>query len=93
MDHLARNTDGDELMFIHRGSASLLCDFGSSVIATMIPLTFIANRFVVCTFFVPRPFETDPGALKIPFFHTRTTMKFSSITPATFSPATTSTLE
>jgi len=23
---------------------------------------------VVCTF-VPRPFETDPGALKVPFFH------------------------
>ena len=30
--------------------------------------TFVANRFVVCTF-VPRPFETDPGALKVPFFH------------------------
>jgi homogentisate 1,2-dioxygenase len=30
--------------------------------------TFIANRFVICTF-VPRPFETDPGALKVPFFH------------------------
>ena len=30
--------------------------------------TFVAQRFVVCTF-VPRPFETDPGALKIPFFH------------------------
>lgn len=30
--------------------------------------TFVGNRFVVCTF-VPRPFETDPGALKIPFFH------------------------
>ena len=30
--------------------------------------TFIANRFVVCTF-VPRPFETDPDALKVPFFH------------------------
>lgn len=30
--------------------------------------TFLANRFVVCTF-VPRPFETDPGALKVPFFH------------------------
>jgi homogentisate 1,2-dioxygenase len=30
--------------------------------------TFIADRFVVCTF-VPRPFETDPGALKVPFFH------------------------
>jgi len=30
--------------------------------------TFMADRFVVCTF-VPRPFETDPGALKVPFFH------------------------
>ncbi len=30
--------------------------------------TFVANRFVVCTF-VPRPFESDPAALKVPFFH------------------------
>lgn len=30
--------------------------------------TFVADRFVVCTF-APRPIETDPGALKIPFFH------------------------
>ena len=30
--------------------------------------TFVANRFVICTF-APRPFETDPGALKVPFFH------------------------
>jgi homogentisate 1,2-dioxygenase len=30
--------------------------------------TFVANRFVICTF-TPRPFETDPGALKVPFFH------------------------
>jgi homogentisate 1,2-dioxygenase len=30
--------------------------------------TFAANRFVVCTF-VPRPIESDPGALKVPFFH------------------------
>jgi len=30
--------------------------------------TFLAGRFVVCTF-APRPFETDPGALKVPFFH------------------------
>ena len=30
--------------------------------------TFVAKRFVVCTF-VPRPFESDPGALKVPFFH------------------------
>ena len=30
--------------------------------------TFLADRFVVCTF-TPRPFESDPGALKVPFFH------------------------
>jgi homogentisate 1,2-dioxygenase len=30
--------------------------------------TFVAGRFVVCSF-VPRPFESDPGALKVPFFH------------------------
>lgn len=30
--------------------------------------TFLAERFVVCTF-CPRPFETDPGAIKVPFFH------------------------
>ena len=30
--------------------------------------TFVADRFVVCSF-VPRPFETDPGAIKVPFFH------------------------
>lgn len=30
--------------------------------------TFAAKRFVVCTF-VPRPFESDPGALNVPFFH------------------------
>lgn len=30
--------------------------------------TFAAGRFVVCTF-VPRPAESDPGALKLPFFH------------------------
>lgn len=30
--------------------------------------TLVGNRFVVCTF-VPRPFETDPGAIKVPFFH------------------------
>lgn len=30
--------------------------------------TFAAERFVVCSF-VPRPFETDPDALKVPFFH------------------------
>ncbi len=31
-------------------------------------ITFQAERFVVCTF-VPRPIESDPGALKVPFFH------------------------
>ncbi|WP_370259747.1 homogentisate 1,2-dioxygenase [Idiomarina sp.] len=30
--------------------------------------TFVAERFVVCTF-VPRPIESDPGALKVPFYH------------------------
>lgn len=30
--------------------------------------TFVATRFVVCTF-CPRPMESDPGALKVPFFH------------------------
>ena len=30
--------------------------------------TFMGNRFVVCTF-APRPFESDPDALKVPFFH------------------------
>jgi homogentisate 1,2-dioxygenase len=30
--------------------------------------TFTTSRFVVCTF-VPRPFETDPNALNVPFFH------------------------
>lgn len=30
--------------------------------------TFVGNRFVVCTF-APRPAEMDPGALKVPFYH------------------------
>jgi homogentisate 1,2-dioxygenase len=30
--------------------------------------TFVAHRFVICTF-TPRPFESDEGALKVPFFH------------------------
>lgn len=30
--------------------------------------TFVSDRFVICTF-APRLFETDPGALKVPFFH------------------------
>jgi hypothetical protein len=28
----------------------------------------VASRFVVCTF-VPRPIESDPGALRVPFYH------------------------
>lgn len=30
--------------------------------------TFLSGGFVICTF-TPRPFESDPGALKVPFFH------------------------
>jgi len=30
--------------------------------------TFVASRLVVCTF-APRPIESDPGALKLPFYH------------------------
>ncbi|MTI13053.1 homogentisate 1,2-dioxygenase [Sansalvadorimonas verongulae] len=30
--------------------------------------TFVGSGLVVCTF-VPRPVESDPGALKVPFFH------------------------
>ncbi|MCV5959730.1 hypothetical protein OFO30_30600, partial [Escherichia coli] len=30
--------------------------------------TFVGAGFVVCTF-VPRPIESDPGALKVPFYH------------------------
>lgn len=30
--------------------------------------TFAADNFVICTF-CPRPFETDPGALRVPFYH------------------------
>ena len=30
--------------------------------------TFVGNRFVICTF-CPRPLESDPDALKVPFFH------------------------
>ncbi|MEW8626556.1 MAG: homogentisate 1,2-dioxygenase [Candidatus Thiodiazotropha sp.] len=30
--------------------------------------TFASSRFVVCTF-APRPMESDPGVLKVPFFH------------------------
>lgn len=30
--------------------------------------TFVTPRFAVCSF-CPRPAETDPGAIKVPFFH------------------------
>lgn len=30
--------------------------------------TFLSNRVVICTF-APRPIESDPGALKLPYFH------------------------
>ncbi len=30
--------------------------------------TFAAERFVVCTF-CPRPLESDPGVLRVPFYH------------------------
>jgi len=30
--------------------------------------TFVGRNFIVCTF-VPRPIESDPGALKVPFYH------------------------
>ncbi|MGH8554025.1 MAG: homogentisate 1,2-dioxygenase, partial [Gammaproteobacteria bacterium] len=30
--------------------------------------TFLAERFIVCTF-CPRPLESDPGSLRVPFFH------------------------
>ena len=30
--------------------------------------TFVSDNFIVCTF-VPRPIESDPNALKVPFFH------------------------
>jgi homogentisate 1,2-dioxygenase len=32
MDHLVRNGDGDELIFVHAGSAALFCDWGSLAI-------------------------------------------------------------
>lgn len=30
--------------------------------------TFLSNRVIICTF-CPRPIESDPGALKLPYFH------------------------
>ncbi|HFE39271.1 MAG TPA: homogentisate 1,2-dioxygenase [Gammaproteobacteria bacterium] len=37
-------------------------------IAPSVHATFLSDRFIVCTF-CPRPIESDPGALKVPFFH------------------------
>ena len=37
-------------------------------IAPSVHSTFVTDRFIVCTF-CPRPIESDPGALKVPFFH------------------------
>src|SRR5437773_1863785 len=34
MDHLVRNADGDDLLFIHRGAGELYCDFGHLSFAT-----------------------------------------------------------
>ena len=31
MDHLARNADGDDLLFVHEGAGDLYCDFGHLV--------------------------------------------------------------
>jgi len=42
--------------------------------------TFLSDRFVVCTF-APRPFETDPGAIKVPFFHNRLRFRRSAVLP------------
>src|SRR5687768_4566834 len=39
MEHLARNADGDELIFVHRGSGDLYCDFGH--------LEFAAGDYIV----------------------------------------------
>ncbi|MGH6961847.1 MAG: homogentisate 1,2-dioxygenase, partial [Dongiaceae bacterium] len=34
MDHLVRNGDGDELLFVHAGAAELFCDYGHLTLAT-----------------------------------------------------------
>ena len=39
MDHLARNADGDELVFVHRGAGELFCDYGH--------LAFEAGDYIV----------------------------------------------
>ena len=42
MDHLVRNGDGDEILFVHEGRGDLYCDFGH--------LSFMAGDYIV----VPR---------------------------------------
>lgn len=37
-------------------------------LAPSVHTTFVADRFVICTF-VPRPLEEDEGAQRVPFFH------------------------
>ena len=39
MDHLARNADGDELLFVHEGTGDLFCDYGH--------LAFEAGDYIV----------------------------------------------
>jgi homogentisate 1,2-dioxygenase len=39
MDHLVRNADGDQLLFVHQGNGELYCDFGH--------LRFAAGDYVV----------------------------------------------
>src|SRR5690349_19776914 len=33
MDHLVRNADGDDLIFVHRGEGNLFCDYGHLAVA------------------------------------------------------------
>src|SRR5688572_11007761 len=33
MEHLVRNADGDDLLFVHRGAGELYCDYGRLVLA------------------------------------------------------------
>ena len=34
MDHLVRNADGDDLLFVHAGTGELYCDYGHLSVAT-----------------------------------------------------------
>jgi homogentisate 1,2-dioxygenase len=51
MDHLARNGDGDELMFVHEGSGDLFCDYGH--------LAFEAGDYIVLPRSTMWRIETD----------------------------------